>query len=139
MSVDLYDTSAQLPMDITSMYFPDSIFDLVICSNVLEHIQQDIDAIREIYRVLKPDGWALIMVPIWADHTEEDPMIVSPEDRMKHFGQYDHVRNCGTDYYERLGKCGFRTVAVKYSDLFNERDAKRQGLICEDELVVCSK
>jgi SAM-dependent methyltransferase len=93
-SADLYQKGVDLKTDITAINQPDESYDVVICSNVLEHIPDDAKALREIRRVLKPGGTTILMVPICdgCDHTYEDPNITDPKDQVLHFGQWDHVR-----------------------------------------------
>ena len=100
-------------MDVCHIEFPDALFDLVICNHVLEHVTDDGLAMRELYRVLRPGGRAILQVPISSRlaTTLEDPWITDPCDRERAFGQRDHVRVYGWDYTERLGNAGF-TVDV---------------------------
>ena len=107
ITADLYSDSAMVKMDITDITYEDDSFDAIICSHVLEHIMDDRKAMREMLRVLKPGGWAIIMVPISRDVTFEDPSIVTPEDRERFFGQWDHVRFYGQDIKDRLESAGF--------------------------------
>lgn len=108
-TADLLSPLADIKLDIQDTPFEPDTFDIVICNHVLEHVDDDIKAMREIFRILKPGGWAILQVPIdWArDFTYEDPQITAPQDREKHFGQYDHVRFHGTDYPDRLRDAGF--------------------------------
>jgi SAM-dependent methyltransferase len=96
-------------LDITSIPFDNEAFDVIICNHVLEHIQDDALAISELYRVLKPGGWAILQVPISKilETTFEDPTAIDPETRERFFGQFDHVRIYGQDYKNRLEKAGF--------------------------------
>ncbi|MCX6286019.1 MAG: class I SAM-dependent methyltransferase [Bacteroidetes bacterium] len=96
-------------LDITDLKFEDEVFDVIICNHVLEHIEDDLKAIGELYRVLKPGGWAILQVPISKiqEKTFEDHTVKTPEQREKVFGQYDHVRIYGQDYQSRLEKRGF--------------------------------
>jgi SAM-dependent methyltransferase len=94
-------------IDVTRLQFDDSTFDLVMCNHVLEHVTDDRLAMREIARVLKPGGHAILLVPdIAAPETDEDPSIVDPAERLRRFGQADHVRRYGWDYVERLREAG---------------------------------
>ena len=97
-------------MDITDIRYPDDSFDLIFASDVLEHIPDDERATRELRRVLRPDGWAILLVPIWGEKTKEDPSIVDPAEREREFGQFDHVRLYGHDgeYERRLPPFGVR-------------------------------
>lgn len=106
-----YDRSMEITRcDITSIDYPDETFDLIICSHVLEHVPNDGLAMRELCRVLKPGGTAVLQVPISASlpRTIEDPSIDDPRERERRFGQYDHVRIYGSDYTDRLRDSGFQ-------------------------------
>ena len=100
-------------MNILDLKFPDNHFDFILSSHVLEHIDDDIKAMKEFHRVLSPDGFAMLQVPmdITKDKTYEDFSITDPEERTKAFGQFDHVRLYGLDYKERLESAGF-TVEI---------------------------
>lgn len=108
-TADLFSPLADIRMDIQQMPVDDQTFNVVICNHVLEHVDNDLVAMREIYRVLKPGGWAILQVPIdWSrDFTYEDALIKTPREREIHFGQYDHLRFHGTDYPDRLRSVGF--------------------------------
>lgn len=94
--------------DITDLNLDSESFDFIYCSNVLEHIIDDQKAMSELYRVLSPQGMALIQVPIRGEQTYEDYSITDPNERHVHFGQFDHVRYYGSDIKIRLQKAGFR-------------------------------
>jgi SAM-dependent methyltransferase len=103
-------------LDVTRIGHPDGAFDLVICNHVLEHIPDDLVAMREIYRVLSPGGTAILMVPIGAKLTEtlENPSVTDPDARARTFGQYDHVRIYSeAGYVGRLEAVGFAVRAEK--------------------------
>jgi len=104
-------------MDILNIAFQGESFDIVYCSHVLEHIEDDQRAIKELYRVLKSNGWALIVVPINIEKTYENSEIQSLEDRLEVFGQSDHVRICGLDYKERLINNGFYVKEYQTDDI----------------------
>ncbi len=108
-SADLNSPLARLTMDITKIDFPNGYFDAIICNHVLEHIPDDLQAMRELYRVLKPGGWAILQVPYSPilEQTLEDPSVTSARDRIRVFGQRDHVRIYGLDYGHRLEQAGF--------------------------------
>ena len=98
-----------LIFDITDMSYANDTFDVILCNHVLEHIHEDMKAMSELYRVLKPGGWAILQVPIsyTIPETYEDRTIELPREREKHFGQFDHVRIYGKDYFDRLTRVGF--------------------------------
>ena len=104
-------------LDVTNLPFKNDHFDLIICNHVLEHINDDTKAIKEIYRVLKNNGKAILQVPISfkIDKTYEDSRVTSPKQREIKFGQNDHVRVYGKDYVNRLESCGFRVEVSKLS------------------------
>jgi SAM-dependent methyltransferase len=120
-------------VDITSLKFEDEHFDLVICIHVLEHVHDDEKAISEIYRVLKKGGAAILQVPYDAERitTYEDRSINTPEERRKHFLQFDHVRIYGRDFIDRFLKPGF---SIGHRDYRKEIDAQlAKKLVVKDE------
>ncbi|MCK9204107.1 MAG: methyltransferase domain-containing protein [Bacteroidales bacterium] len=96
-------------LDITNIPYSDNAFDVIICNHVLEHIPDDLLAIKELYRILKPGGWAILQVPISKvlQTTFEDDTQITKQDRERAFGQFDHVRIYGQDYKARLESAGF--------------------------------
>jgi hypothetical protein len=125
-------------MDITNIQFPDDTFDVVICSHVLEHVVDDRRAMRELCRVLRPDGWALLQVPMAAPVTFEDPSVTDPEERLRLFGQHDHVRCYGPDYVDRLKECGFRVNVLNAIDVVKTRaNGLRMGVHDLEQVFLC--
>lgn len=125
-------------VDVTDIEQPDAAFDLVWCSHVLEHVEEDRRAMREFRRVLARGGRAVIGVPITVETTFEDPAVVDPADRLRLFGQEDHVRRYGMDVVERLAEAGFRVEVVRPSDLASPEEADRFRLPGDDQpLFVC--
>lgn len=128
LTADLYDPKAMIKMDITDIQYPDNSFDVIYCSHVLEHVPDDKQAMRELRRVLKPDGWAMLLVPIMADETFEDPSITDPKERLKYFGQEDHVRAYGPDFSGRLKEAGFEVEVVYPDSLLSDDEIERMGI-----------
>lgn len=119
-------------IDLTSLPFADDSFDLIICLHVLEHIQDDRKAIRELRRVLKPTGAAVIQVPMFdIPETIEDPKVTTPEGRLKAFGQEDHVRKVGRDYWDRLRECGLDLSDRKEISM-PAKDARKYAITTRD-------
>lgn len=104
-------------IDIRELDYGDNTYDVIFCNHVLEHIPEDMKAMKELYRVLKPNGWAILQVPIskLLKKTYEDLSITSEKEREKHFGQFDHVRIYGADYTERLKAAGFEVEDISPS------------------------
>lgn len=120
--------NARAPMvrlDACAMPYPDQTFDALYCSDVLEHIVDDRRAMREFYRVLKADGWAVLMVPVTVPHTVEDPSVTDPAERRRLFGQEDHVRRYGPDFVERLQGTGFQVARVSPEDFLDAGEIAR--------------
>lgn len=128
ITADLYDSNAMVKMDITKIEYPNESFDWFYCSHVLEHVEDDVKAISEIFRVLKNKGSAIIMVPITAERTFEDPTVTDPAERERLFGQRDHVRVYGPDFKDRLKAGGFEVIDYYIEDLFDEKQIDKLGL-----------
>lgn len=128
-------------LDITDIAYDDNFFDVIYCSHVLEHVPDDAKAMDEFYRVLKPKGWAILQVPIDNNllTTYEDATITSPEERIKHFGQRDHVRSYGRDYKSRLENSGFKVTVVDYLSRFSEEEKFKYGLPHAEDIYYCEK
>lgn len=117
--------------DLEKINYQYSDFDLIICSHVLEHVNSDLQAIRELYRILKPQGRVLLQVPIWPSEmhpTYENPAIIDPRDRMIHFGQHDHVRIYGLDIVERLKTVGFEVKVVNFEKQYSSDKIEKYRL-----------
>ena len=136
-----YSAEADARMDITRLAIPDNAFDAIICVHVLEHIPKDDRAMLELHRVLRPRGWAILQVPIDArlEHTYEDFRITSPEERLVHFGQEDHVRWYGRDYAQRLERAGFHVTVDDYVRTLPAEQVRRYGLSPDEDIHLCRK
>ena len=140
-SADLFSPIVDVKADIVDLPFEDNSFDIIICNHVLEHIVDDRKAMSELYRVMKSGGWGIVQVPMKnsLEKTYEDFTITDPKERQKHFGQYDHVRWYGMDYFDRLKSVGFETEINFYSQKFSEAEIKRFGLNKNEILPVVRK
>lgn len=141
ISADLYSPIVDVKADILALPFADESFDIVFCNHVLEHIEDDWKAMSELYRVLKNDGWGIFQVPMKnsLEKTYEDFSIKDPKERQKHFGQYDHVRWYGMDYFDRLKSVGFDVDINFYSKKFPKELIHKYGLIESEILPVVTK
>ena len=139
LSADLNNPKAMVRMDICDIHYPDNSFDIVQCSHVLEHVDDDQKALAEFWRILKPNGSAIVLVPITGPATHEDPSITNPVEREKTFGQFDHLRSYGLDFINRVTKARFRVRAIYPNDLANSRDFVRFGLDPKDIIFLCTK
>jgi SAM-dependent methyltransferase len=140
VTADLAPEKVKLVIDITAIPASAGSFDAILCSHVLEHVSDDRQAMRELYRVLKPGGWAAVMVPVDWDRarTLEDPSIVSPADRERVFGQHDHRRLYGRDVPERLESAEFAVVAHGAREL-GPGAALKYALSSKDRVYHCRK
>ena len=141
LSVDLEPGKADRVADIQNLPFENGAFDAIYCSHVLEHIPDDRKAMKELYRVLSPGGWALIMVPLDTrlDATYEDPSIVTEEERLKHYGSPEHVRMYSLDVEDRLRGAGFEVTTVSdYAARLGQR-VRRLCSVREDYIFFCRK
>lgn len=130
ITADLLYPKATVRMDITQIPFPPDFFDVVFCSHVLEHVPDDRTAMRELARVLKPNGWAVIMVPYFPERgpTFEDFTVTDPAGRLKLFGQEDHVRIYGNDFVDRLRKSGFEVRVLHSLDVMTPEEITRSAI-----------
>jgi SAM-dependent methyltransferase len=129
-------------VDVTDIDFPDDSFDAVLCNHVLEHVPDDRRALRELRRVLAPGGWASLLVPLVDELpvTDEDPTVTDPGERLRRFGQDDHVRRYGQDYVERVRGAGFEPELVRMDDVLSDDQLERMRLVKFGEvepLVIC--
>ena len=116
-TTDLNSPIADVKADICNLPFEDNSYDIIFCNHVLEHIPNDHKAMQELYRVMKPGGWGIFQIPHDLNRaiTFEDDTITDKAERAKIFGQYDHVRVYGRDYFDKLRAVGFRVEAVDYT------------------------
>lgn len=141
VTTDLFSPLADIKADICQLPLPDNSFDVVFCNHVLEHIPDDKKAMQEIFRVLKKGGWAVLQVPQdWQrNQTFSDPSITDPKERTRIFGQYDHVRIYGRDYFQILESQGFEVQPIACTDLASTQEIDTFRLDAHEILPVCYK
>jgi len=140
LSGDFAPGRAMVQMDLTQINYDANSFDVILCCHVLEHITEDRRAMAEMFRVLRPGGWAILQVPMTGDATtKEDPTITSPEARLKAYGQWDHVRYYGRDYADRLREAGFEVDIDRFASELPPRIIERLGLDITEDIYVCRK
>lgn len=128
-------------LDIMSMPFADDSFDFFICSHVLEHVESDDRAIRELCRITRPGGCGILMAPICLDiaHTLEDPSITSEAERWQYYGQNDHVRlYAHDDYVAKISSNGFAVEQLGI-DHFGRETFRQLGLTDSTILYIARK
>ena len=140
-TTDLHSPLADVKADICALPFEDNTYDFILCNHVLEHIPDDLKAMEELYRVLKPGGTAILQVPLEEDreNTFEDDSITDQQERTRIFGQYDHVRIYGQDYYKRLQEVGFEAIPMDFIKEVTEDDIQHFALPSERIPVVTKK
>ena len=140
-TIDLNSPIADIKADICDLPFLDNSYDLILCNHVLEHIVDDNKAIRELYRVLKKNGIGIFQVPIDynRDTTFEDFSVTNKKDRNKLFGQYDHVRIYGLDFFDRLQKAGFSVERCEYTSKLSKEDIIKFCLPKKEIIPICRK
>ena len=140
-TTDLNSPLADVKADICNLPFEDESFDFILCNHVLEHIPDDHKAMNELYRILKPGGTAILQIPqdLKREKTFQDDSITDPGERARIFGQYDHVRIYGRDYFETLRKIGFQVEEVDYTSRLSEAEIDKFRLAKGEIIPVCRK
>ncbi len=140
-TTDLHSPLADVKADICDLPFQDNIFDVILCNHVLEHIPNDTKAMQELYRVLKPGGMGIFQIPqdLTRATTFEDASITDKKERAKIFGQYDHVRIYGRDYFDRLRSVGFRVIEEDYTQKIATEWVNKYRLAKGEVIPVCYK
>jgi SAM-dependent methyltransferase len=140
-TADLNSPIADVKMDLHHAPFQDNTFDVIFCNHVLEHVEDDAQCMRELYRIMKPGGWGIFQVPMDSsrEKTYEDKNIVTEEDREKHFWQKDHLRLFGLDYKDRLAAAGFGVKADDYINSLSAEEIDRYRLPAGEILYLCKK
>ncbi len=140
-TTDLESPLADVKADICNLPFENDAYDVILCNHVLEHIPDDTKAMRELYRILKPGGMAVLQIPqdLSREKTFEDNSITDKKERAKIFGQYDHVRVYGRDYFDKLRSIGFKVDAVDYTEKLSKEEVEKYCLAKGEIIPVCYK
>lgn len=139
VGADLTGRYATVRMDVTNIQFAEASFDVILCNHVLEHVPDDAKAMRELLRVLKPGGWAIMQVPLKGEITQEDLTITSAEERLRLYGQHDHVRQYGRDYAARLRTAGFQVKVDDYAAHLPTEERQRYVVLPDEDIYLCFK
>ena len=141
VTTDLNSPLADIKADICNLPFEDNTFDVILCNHVLEHIPDDTKAISELYRVLKSGGWGIFQIPqdLKREKTFEDNSITDKVERAKIFGQYDHVRIYGRDYFNKLRKIGFKVNEVDFTKQLTSEEINRYRLSSGEIIPIVNK
>jgi len=140
-TTDLFSPLADVKADICDLPFEDNSYDVILCNHVLEHISDDIKAMQELYRVLKPGGMGIFQIPQDLNRatTFADDSITDQKERAKIFGQYDHVRIYGRDYFDKLRSIGFTVIEEDYTKKLDPELVERYCLAKGEIIPVCFK
>ncbi|MFK7049792.1 MULTISPECIES: class I SAM-dependent methyltransferase [Flavobacterium] len=141
VTTDLFSPLADVKADICNLPFQDNSYDIIFCNHVLEHIPDDTKAMQELYRVLKPGGMGIFQIP--QDYSRQttftDDTITDPKERAKIFGQYDHVRVYGLDYFDKLRSIGFTVKEIDYTKTLGNSLIEKYCLAKGEIIPVCLK
>ena len=140
-TTDLFSPLADVKADICDLPFEDNQYDVILCNHVLEHIPDDTKAMQELYRVLKPGGMAILQIPqdLSRATTFADNTITDQKERAKIFGQYDHVRIYGRDYFNKLRSIGFKVIEEDYTNKIAPELVEKYCLAKGEIIPVCFK
>jgi predicted SAM-dependent methyltransferase len=140
-TTDLFSPLADVKADICNLPFEDNSYDIIFCNHVLEHISDDTKAMLELYRVLKPGGMGIFQIPqdLIREITFSDDSITNQKERAAIFGQYDHVRIYGRDYFNKLRSIGFKVVEEDYTNKIAPELVEKYCLAKGEIIPVCFK
>lgn len=140
-TTDLFSPLADVKADICNLPFEDNKYDIIFCNHVLEHIPDDTKAMQELYRVLKPGGMAILQIPqdLSRAVTYADDSITDAKERAKIFGQYDHVRIYGLDYFDKLRTIGFKVIEEDYTQKIKAELVEKYCLAKGEIIPICFK
>lgn len=140
-TTDLESPLADVKADICNLPFSDNSFDVILCNHVLEHIPDDTKAMQELYRILRPGGMGIFQIPQDMSRavTFQDDSITDPKERTLIFGQYDHVRVYGRDYFDKLRAVGFTVIEEDFIHKLTSEEVTKYCLAEGEIIPVCFK
>lgn len=140
-TTDLLSPLADVKADICNLPFEDNAYDYIFCNHVLEHIPDDTKAMNELFRVLKPNGMAILQIPqdLNRANTFSDDTITNQKERASIFGQYDHVRIYGRDYFDKLRSIGFKVIEEDYTAKIAPELVEKYCLAKGEIIPICFK
>jgi SAM-dependent methyltransferase len=140
-TTDLFSPLADVKADICDLPFENNTYDIIFCNHVLEHIPDDTKAMQELFRVLKPGGMAILQIPqeLARATTFSDDSITDQKERAAIFGQYDHVRIYGRDYFDKLRRIGFKVIEEDYTNKIVPEMVEKYCLAKGEIIPVCFK
>lgn len=140
-TTDLNSPLADVKADICNLPFESNSFDVILCNHVLEHIPDDTKAIQELFRILKPGGWGVLQIPqdLQREMTFEDDSITDKKERARIFGQYDHVRIYGRDFFEKLRSAGFKVTEIDMTSKMTPEEIEKYRLAQGEIIPVVKK
>ena len=141
VTADLESPLADMHFDVQQIPLEAESFDAIICNHIMEHVEDDGKALRELYRIMRRGGWGVILSPVELEreHTFEDDTITDPAERTRIFGQYDHRRIYGRDYAARLREAGFEVYDIDYKNELSKAEQELYALPADHLYIVCKQ
>ena len=141
ITADLESPLADMHFDVQQIPLEAESFDAIICNHIMEHVEDDRKALKELYRIMRRGGRGVILSPVELEHekTFEDDTITDPAERTRIFGQYDHRRIYGRDYAERLREAGFEVYDIDYKNELSKAEQELYALPADHLYIVCKQ
>lgn len=141
VTADLESPLADMHFDVQHIPLEAESFDAIICNHIMEHVEDDGKALRELYRIMRRGGWGVILSPVELERekTFEDDTITDPAERTRIFGQYDHRRIYGRDYAARLREAGFEVYDIDYKNELSKAEQELYALPADHLYIVCKQ
>lgn len=141
LTADLFNPRAMIKMDVTDIRYPDASFDVIYCSHVLAFVPNDRQGMRELFRVLKPHGWAILADPLGYTKTTDISFIDKALISFKTFDAEENLfHRYGPDYEERLRAAGFKTQVIRPVDFLDAEEMEYMGITVKaHDIFYCTK